>query len=152
MSAPRILIAGRAGSSRKRIMLRKILTDQTYDTVTILSKYSHPLYDFIGKVSELPELESFDRTKTHIVVIDPDNWRDFSLPADFWWRAPHYGITCVYIEHCYRVVPHMVKTSCDILCMPDGAPPSFPIERMTFSHFNGWQIWRYSAITSSAQE
>jgi hypothetical protein len=99
-------------------------------------------------------LESFDHTKKHIVVIDPDNWCDFRMPADFWRCAPSYGITCVYIEHGYCDVPLMVRTSCDILCthMADGAPPALRLEHpdFSFSMFrNGWRIWRLASSNPS---
>jgi hypothetical protein len=157
MAAQRILITAISGTGRKNIMLRKFMTDQAYDTVSVLSTIWNPVYDAIsnGKTyrseAELPKLESFDRTKKHLVVIHLWNCDKIPKLDEFWERAASYGITCIYITLSYYYnVPRKMRRNCDIVCMYREKPTetdamSLRKERPDLSlsqEIRGWQIWR----------
>jgi hypothetical protein len=154
MLAPRILIAAPSGSGRKQIMLRKFLADHYYDTVSVLSTHWNPVYEAMAKgktyrsASELPQLESFDRTKKHLIVIHLMDSRIETLVGEFWQRAASYGITCIYIASSYHYnAPWNVRRNCDIVCMANPNPTDALLLRnerpdLSLSRFgNDWQIW-----------
>jgi hypothetical protein len=163
MAAQRILIVGRPGSGRKQIMIRKFLTDQTYDTVRVVLPRWNPLYEAManGKTyrsaTQLPKLESFDRTKKHLVVLhaDPVDWMECNnIPQlnEYWQHAASYGITCICVadRFFYLFTPWQAREKCDIVCMAKSNASAINVESIRKEHpdlsvtqFNDvWQIWR----------
>jgi hypothetical protein len=126
----RWLICGQSGSGKTILALNCIAKMLHFDTITLVVK--HPNQSKLKKlidgitmaglgdelqifttVDELPEVESFDKTKQNLILVDDFINDDQSRFVDYAIRGRHHGISMIYLSQSYTKVPRILRLQCN---------------------------------------
>jgi hypothetical protein len=128
----RMIIAGNSGSGKTQTLLNLLYNmPDTFEKIFVVTKNKdEPLYNYLedklGKeglsikegLSELPDLDSLDKTQNNLIVLDDlvnEPLKQQRPIADYFIRARKKNCSIIYISQSFYAVPKLIRDNISYL-------------------------------------
>lgn len=128
----RMIIAGNSGSGKTQTLLNLLYNmPDTFEKIFIVTKNKdEPLYNYLEDklkdegvsikegISELPDLDSLDKTQNNLIVLDDlvnESAKQQRPIADYFIRARKKNCSLIYISQSFYQVPKLIRDNISYL-------------------------------------
>lgn len=96
---------------------RRWLTAKQAEVRKSLKDPSYVLFDFVDSIDKIPKLESIDKEKMNIIVIDDMmNEKNQDVVKELMMRGRKNNCSTIYLSQYYHKTPQLVRNQCNYVC------------------------------------